>query len=469
MAPAVQAKQRRKDSRVKRETRPAASGLARNGKEPAFTGALEGPRYSCALAGAYATTVGLYGAVPILHSGAGCGIGQLFGQFYGGGQNAGGPVGGTSTPCSSLIEHHVVFGGEEKLRNLVDSSTELVNGEFFAVIAGCIPSLIGDDVDAVVRKFRDKVPIISVKAPGFTGNSYQGYELFFDALIDQFLTQQPKAEGQVNIFGIVPYQHLFWKGDLDVIRVLLESVGLKPNIIFTRFDTLAALKSIPAAEYNIVLSPWVGHGTAEKLKEKFGTPFIAFPGVPIGPKQSSEFLRVIGKRLNVPSGKVEEVIAEQERRAYRFTEYLGDILILVRPHSYFSVVADSSTAISITKFLANELGYLPDIIQIADDPPEEKRDLIRQELTETLETPVKPEIVFETDAHRIRQNLKNRSSLFLFASSLEAPISLSEFGAIPLTVAFPSFDRLILERTYAGYKGGLTLAEDFMSKFAGPL
>ena len=116
-----------------------------------------------------------------------------------------------------------------------------------------------------------------------------------------------------------------------------------------------------------------------------------------------------------------------------------------------------------------ELGYLPDIIQIADDPPEEKCDLIRQELTETLETPVKPEIVFETDAHRIRQNLKNRNSLFLFASSLEAPISLSEFGAIPLTVAFPSFDRLILERTYAGYKGGLTLAEDFMSKFAGPL
>ncbi|MGA2918803.1 MAG: hypothetical protein ABSE13_09690 [Methanoregula sp.] len=30
-------------------------------------------------------------------------------------------------------------------------------------------------------------------------------------------------------------------------------------------------------------------------------------------------------------------------------------------------------------------------------------------------------------------------------------------------------NRFILERTYAGYKGGLNLAEDFMNKFAGPL
>ncbi len=59
-----------------------------------ISGAIEAPRYSCALGGAYSTAVGILGVVPpILHSGgAGCGIGQLFGQFYGGGQNAGGPL-----------------------------------------------------------------------------------------------------------------------------------------------------------------------------------------------------------------------------------------------------------------------------------------------------------------------------------------------------------------------------------------
>ena len=53
---------------------------------------VEAPKYSCALAGAYATALGVYGLVPLLHAGLGCGLGQLFGQLYAGGQNAGGPL-----------------------------------------------------------------------------------------------------------------------------------------------------------------------------------------------------------------------------------------------------------------------------------------------------------------------------------------------------------------------------------------
>ena len=92
---------------------------------------------------------------------------------------------------------------------------------------------------------------------------------------------------------------------------------------------------------------------------------------------------------------VEEFVDHEERKAYRFFEYAGDAIILVRPHSYFAVVADTNAVISITQFLANELGYLPDIIQITDNPPEEFRDAIIEEITDELETPVKPEIIFE--------------------------------------------------------------------------
>jgi len=40
---------------------------------------VEAPRWTCSLGGAYITTTAVYGAVPILHSGAGCGIAQLLG------------------------------------------------------------------------------------------------------------------------------------------------------------------------------------------------------------------------------------------------------------------------------------------------------------------------------------------------------------------------------------------------------
>lgn len=430
---------------------------------------LEAPRYSCSLAGAYGTTLGITGAVPILHSGAGCGVGQLFGTLYAGGQSAGGNEGGTSTPCSCLVEEHVIFGGETKLRNLVQSTTEVFNSDLFVVISGCVPSLIGDDVDAVVGEFRDKVPIVHVKAPGFSGNSYEGYELFLEAVIDQLLTSKPKEKKLVNILGVVPYKHIFWKGELNTAKKLLAGIGVEANIIFTEANGLEKIEKIPAAEHNIVVSPYNGHRAAEKLEEKFGTPFITFPGVPIGPKQTAEFLRTVAEKLDVPSDEVEEFIAGEERWAYRYMEYPGDAIILVRPNCYFAVAADSNTAVSITKFLTNEMGYLPDVVQITDNPPEEYREKIEAEIRNNLETVVQPDIFFEVDTYKVRKNLEDRPFQFLFSSSLEAPTALEDFGALHITTAYPAFNKSVLVHNYAGYEGGLRLIEDIVGTFVGPL
>ena len=434
-----------------------------------FPEVMEAPRYSCALAGAYSTAIGIFGVVPILHSGLGCGIGQLFGQFYAGGQNAGGPQGGTSTPCSGLVEEHVIFGGEDKLRRLIKSSIELMQGDLYAVLSGCIPSLTGDDIESVVKEFRDEASIIYVKSAGFLGNSYEGYELFFEALIDQLLTKQPVRKGLVNIFGVVPYQHIWWKGNLKAIKEDLQKLGLDVNIIFTQFDGLESLIMIPAAELNIVLSPWNGQRVAKRLQERFSTPFITFPGVPVGPKQTTRLLRDVGRALQLPTEPVEKLIAKEERSSYRFEEYLGDVMILAFPQPYFAVVADSGTAVGITQFLTNEVGYLPDKVIIADGAPEESREAIVRELTENLECIAKPEVIFEEDSHLIRENLKSGNSLVLLASSLENPIAFELGAVIHVTVSFPSFDRLILDHNYAGYRGGLTLMEDIVSKYCGPL
>jgi len=96
-------------------------------------GSIEWPKYSCALGGAYGTALAVYGLVPLLHSG----LGHLFGQLY-----AGGPVGGTSTPTTGLVEEHVIFGGEDKLRKLIQASTEVMEGEGFVVISGRVHVLI---------------------------------------------------------------------------------------------------------------------------------------------------------------------------------------------------------------------------------------------------------------------------------------------------------------------------------------
>jgi nitrogenase molybdenum-iron protein beta chain len=271
---------------------------------------IEAPRYSCALSGVYGTTLGIRGGVPILHSGAGCGIGQLFGTLYAGGQAAGGNEGGTSTPCSCLVEEHVIFGGEEKLRNLIGSTIEIFNADLFVVVSGCVPSLIGDDVDSVVNEFRNKADVIHVNAPGFSGNSFEGYELFWDNIIEQILIPEQaskpvkKQKKLVNIFGVVPYNHVFWKGELTTIKHLLLKIGVEANIIFTERNGLDHIKKIPSAEYNIVLSPWNGHQAAIKLKEAFKTPYITFQLFLLVLNKQVIFLDKLGKNLRFPQKKL---------------------------------------------------------------------------------------------------------------------------------------------------------------------
>ena len=438
-------------------------------EEPKYPGIVEAPRFSCALGGAYMAALATFNTVPILHSGAGCGMAQNFGQNFASGLNDAGPTGNTSTPCSCLVEEHAVFGGEDKLRALIKSTIELVKGELYAVVSGCVPALIGDDVAAVVKEFRDQVPIIHVNTAGFLGNSYKGYEQFLDAVIDQLLEPRAVVRKRVNLLGIVPTQHIFWKGTLQTIKDLLEGIGLSVNMIFTENSGLAALKDIPAAELNLVLSPWSGIAAANKLEEKFGTPFEVIPAPPVGPKDTTTLLRFLTKRLKLNRAKVEQFIAAQEHRAYRFAEYMAAITTIALPHAYTAIVADTPTAIGLTRYGSNELGWLPELVILTDDPPPEYREEIVRFLTDGLESTVKPEVVFDIDSHRIRQKLNRHTVQLLLASSLEKHIATNELQAMQVSVAFPTYDRLIVDRTYAGYRGGLALMEDIAHKYGGPL
>jgi len=334
-----------------------------------------------------------------------------------------------------------------------------------------VPSLIGDDVDQVVEEFRDKAAVIHVNAPGFKANSPEGYNLFWDAIIEQLLPDEAGdvEEKTVNIFGIVPYNHVYWKGDLLTIKTLLESIGIKANIIFSEKNGLDHINKIPQAEYNIVVNPWLGVRAVEKLEEKYGTPFIKFPNVPVGAKQTAEFLRIVGEKLKVPNETVEEFIEQKEDWYYRLLEYPGDAIILVRPNSFYAVAAESSYAIAFTKFLANELGYLPDIVQITDNPPLEVRKEILAEIRNNLDTVVQPDIIFEADTYKIRKNLEDRPFLFLFSSSIEAPTSIEDYNALHIPISYPIYNRSVLSKHYGGYDGGLTVVEDVVSGFVGPL
>ena len=165
---------------------------------------IEQPRFTCAL-GSCQSVVAIKKGVPILHSGPGCGvqISRIIGQGEG-------YAGGSTMPCTNAEEADVVFGGEKKLRNVIENSFKVIDGDLYVVITGCTAAITGDDIAAVVGEFQnDDKPIVYVEEGGFKSNNYASHSRLVKAIIDQYVDKfsedREVIPGLVNVFANIPY------------------------------------------------------------------------------------------------------------------------------------------------------------------------------------------------------------------------------------------------------------------------
>jgi nitrogenase molybdenum-iron protein beta chain len=436
---------------------------------------IERARYMCSLGGAVGTVTALPGGIPILHSASGCAGNFAWTQNGGSGLQVGGYCGSLTVPSSNIQETEVVFGGEERLREQIKNTLEVVDGGLYVVLTGCVPEVIGDDIFAVVNDFRSEgVPIIGAATGGFKGDSYWGYDLVLQALFKDYLTRGlPKVKGRVNLWGIVPYMDPFWRGNLEGARHLLERVGLEVNTFFTPADTLEALKEAGSAELNIVISDIYGQRAATSFEERHGTPFVTAP-LPVGVSASEAFLNQVAAALSLDQGLVQEVIAREKRHYYHILEPLTDCYNDLDLQRYAVVVGDANYAVALTRFLSDDLGWLPVLTVITDKVREEDQPRLVGRVA-GLASGFETNLVFESDTSEVLGHL-NRvwprsggqkyynsfSPAFVVGSSLDRELALS-IGAPHLSVSFPVGNRAVLDRGYTGFRGGLRLAEDLIS------
>ncbi|MDR3294903.1 MAG: hydrogenase [Clostridiales Family XIII bacterium] len=430
---------------------------------------IQEPRHACAL-GAQQTVVSIERAIPIIHAGPGCGSKLHRGMSQAGGYQGVSYAGADAIPSSNLIEKDVVFGGTDKLRNLIEGTLKVMDGDFFVVFTSCVSEIIGDDVGNVVGEFRSKgIPIVYAETAGFKGDAYLGHELVLQSIIEQHLQPaEKKRKGFVNIFSSVPRHDPFWEGDLNELRRLLAAVGLDANILFGfSGGGIKAVEAIPSAEFNLVISPYLGLQAAQLLEEKFGTPYLHYPVLPVGGVETSKFLRAVGEYAKLSPALIESVVAEKENEFYHYMVRAADLLTEFQtelPKSFY-IINDAAYTLGISKFLVNDLGHMPLHQYITEDVPEEHREPIRGYFAE-LAPGISSEITFTQDGGLINEDIvrrhKGRRPLLL-GSSWEIDLA-KEINGLHLSVGIPVIDRLILHHSYLGYAGGLNLMEDIYGR-----
>ncbi|MCD8117199.1 MAG: hypothetical protein LUE21_08840 [Oscillospiraceae bacterium] len=358
------------------------------------------------------------------------------------------------------------------LREQIASTLEVMDGDLYVVVTGCMVEMIGDDVQSVAQEFQDEgQPVIAVNTPSFQGNSYYGYELLFSALAQEIVRKtETKNPKKVNVLGLVPGQDVFYKGNLREIKRLLTDIGLEVNTFVGEGETLDSFKNAGDAALNIVLSDVHGVKTAQVFQQVHGIPYIT-TGLPVGYFQTADLLYRVAEQTGIEKSAVDAVL-ERERGVYfDYFERVADIYNDIDMQRYAVIVADSNYAPALSRFVADELGWLPELTVITDFLEEHHKTALEKRF-DGWESGLRPAVRFDTDASSVRQYLgelwpRDRNTRyydaldpgFILGSVVERELS-DEFNFPLLPVAFPVTNRVIFNRGYAGIRGGLTLTED---------
>lgn len=420
---------------------------------------MENPKGGCVLAGINAVLGAIDKVCPIYHSGPGCCMQTTAADQGQSGHKSSCFVSSVSIPSSNMLEKEVVFGGAKKLKTTIQGAIDIIDADAYFVLTGCTAGIIGDDIVSVTNEFVDQgYPVYPIETPGFAGDSNLGYEIIWNTLIDQVIEKDVKKDEKlVNIFGIVPYHDPFWSGSLEEIDRILSKLGLKVNTFFTKHQNIEDIKNCSAAALNIIVNPWLFKGPAKKFEDKFGVKSIRIPGLFVGATDTTAFVRAVAEALGLDQTIVEKVITEEEDYVYR---YLGQAIGVVS-WKRFAVVADANNAVGFTRYLANDYSFTPVLVIISESifRQEDKERIISK--IQDLEYATPPKVLFLTDQYEINKAIREEENeiTLLVGSSNEREIALEKDIQFILG-AFPMNERLIFNRTYAGYRGSLTFTED---------
>ena len=419
----------------------------------------ENPKGGCVLAGINSVLGAIDRVCPIYHSGPGCCMQTTAADQGQSGHKSSRFVSSVSLPSTNMLEKEVVFGGTEKLRTTVQGAIDIIDADAYFVLTGCTAGIIGDDIVSVTEEFQDKgYSVYPIETPGFVGDSNLGYETVWTTMINQVIEEDvPKDDKLVNIFGIIPYHDPFWSGALEEIDRILSALGLKVNTFFTKHQGIATIRKCSGAALNIIINPWLFKGPAKKMEQKFGIPSIRVPGLFVGATDTTKFVRQVAEAMHLDQEIVDKVIAAEEEYVY---DYLAQSVGGVS-WKRFAVVADANNAVGITRYLANDFSFTP-VLVIVSEPlfRQEDKDRIVAQI-EDLEYAKPPKVIFASDQYEINQALREEEEeiTLLIGSSNEREVALEKDIQFILA-AFPMNERLVFNRTYAGYRGSLTFTED---------
>jgi len=367
--------------------------------------------------GAFRAFSGITDAVVLSHAPVGCNWGTgIFNNF-------------SNQPdirhaCTVVHEREIVFGGEEALKKALALADEIYDRSLLVVISGDVPSIIGDDVQAVIDSVSSDEDVLWLEAAGYSGSMRDGYE---DALLKlgSLMKERGVVERSVNLIGFCPDDFKV-HADIKEITRIMEDLGVKLNCTLS-ICSFEELRAAPAAELNVVL----GQGTklAQYMKKEFGVPYIE-ADYPYGLEGSIKFVDALCEKLDIKHDAENSLDLEPFKRAFLHLHEIYGTTV--------SIIGDFHCT-PMANFLEGELGF-----------------------------EIEVQSYFDRDYHSFEEDVRKSCTMMLFGSSFER--GLAKVLGIPIMrFVYPIFDQICIcdYAPYAGFRGAAFLTESIINAVMG--
>ena len=222
---------------------------------------------------------------------------------------------------TDLAEMDIVMGsGEKRLYKAIREVIARYAPPAVFVYATCVPSLIGDDIEAVCRHASEKLgtPCIPVNAPGFVGSKSLGNKLAGETLLDHVIgTMEPEVSTPTDINILGEYN---LSGELWQVKPLFERLGIRLHACITGDARYREVASAHRSQVNMMVCSAALINIARKMQERYGIPY--FEGSFYGIEDTSVALRTVARMLverGVPTDlleRTEALIAGEEARCW---------------------------------------------------------------------------------------------------------------------------------------------------------
>ncbi len=337
-------------------------------------------------------------------------------------------------------------GGHHKLSLSLLASYEQFKPSLIAILSTSVPLMMGDDVEGVILKLKEKipVPIIHLPCPGHSKNASLGYDMAMSSLCN-YMSEGDGHRNQrdINLIGLKS-DNPYALSDLMELKRMLKDQGIVVNAVFT-CDTFESLKKAPDTELNVVLGG-EGIGLAKKMEDTFDVPYKVV-SYPFGLRGSVEFLESIASALGIEldhrSIETErERIKEKLERVYGFLEGICNLKT--------AVVGESSRAFDLARFLNDELCLDIKLLAVTSANAE----TARRQNGDYFEHFLKVE-----DRLHLNEVAEPMNIELMIGSSLEAVFCKED--NVPLTKLFyPTIDQVFIsDYPTAGFRGVGNLTE----------